>query len=101
MRPILSCLLAASLLVAVPLPIAAAADADLQTTTLAVENMTCSMCRITVGKALKRVDGVVDAKVDLKSKSATVRFDPTKTDVTALTRATTNAGYPSSIQRQE
>ncbi len=99
MRPILSLLLAASLLAATAPPAAATGDPDLQTTTLAVENMTCSMCRITVGKALKRVDGVVDAQVDVEKKSATVRFDPAKTDVTALTRATTQAGYPSTPKK--
>lgn len=65
------------------------------TAVLQVENMTCSACPITVRKALKKVPGVKDAKVDLKTQSATVRFDPAKTSVEALTAATANAGYPS------
>jgi len=103
MRPILSFLLTAGLLVATALPAAATSTAtgktDLKTTSLAVKNMSCSVCRITIGKALKQVDGVVDAKVDFQNKTATVRFDPAKTDVTALTQATAKVGYPSSPKK--
>lgn len=69
------------------------------TAVLQVENMTCSACPITVRKALQKVPGVSEAKVDLKTQSATVRFDPAKTSVDALTAATANAGYPSRVKR--
>jgi len=72
------------------------ADAQaLETVTLEVQNMVCSACPIAVRTALKRVPGVVDAKVDLESKTAVVRFAPAKTNVEALTRATADAGFPS------
>lgn len=66
--------------------------------TLAVKNMTCSLCPFTVRKSLQKVEGVVDAKVDFGEKTATVVFDPQKTGVKALTQATTNAGYPSTLK---
>jgi mercuric ion binding protein len=50
---------------------------------------------VTVRKALQRVPGVEDAKVDFDHKTVTVRFDPAKADTATLVNATTNAGYPS------
>lgn len=70
----------------------------LQTVTLDVQNMTCAICPITVKKALERVPGVTDAKVDFDKKIATVSFDPDKTNAAALTKTTADAGYPSSIR---
>ena len=68
-----------------------------QTVTLDVQNMTCAVCPITVKKALERVPGVTDAKVDFDRKTASVSFDPDKTSPAALTKATADAGYPSSV----
>jgi len=45
---------------------------------LDVQNMTCELCPITVKKALGKVPGVADAKIDLGKKTATVTFDPDK-----------------------
>lgn len=68
-----------------------------QTATLDVQNMTCSTCAITIRKALETVPGVIDAKVDYNHKTATVTYDPAKTDTSALVKATTNAGFPSKL----
>lgn len=76
---------------------AAAETAATKTVTLTVENMTCATCPITVRKALEKVPGVSKAKVDLDSKTATVTFDPAKAKVEDLTKATTEAGYPSKL----
>ncbi|WJW76680.1 mercury resistance system periplasmic binding protein MerP [Thiohalobacter sp. IOR34] len=70
-------------------------SAEPQAVTLDVPGMTCAACPITVRLALKRVPGVISATADFDSKTATVRFDPDRTDVQALIRATTEAGYPS------
>lgn len=75
--------------------IAAPAWAGPQTVTLAVSDMTCAACPITVKKALSRVPGVTEVSVSNEKKQATVVFDDTQTTVAALTRATTDAGYPS------
>ncbi len=71
--------------------------AEPQTATLSVQNMTCSVCPVTVRKALEQVPGVIKARVDLDSKTASVTFDPSKTTAEALTKTTTDAGYPSSV----
>ncbi len=84
----------ASLLIA--LPIAAFASTP-QTAVLDVQNMTCSMCSITIRKALEKVPGVMDAKVDYDHKTAIVKYDPDKANPSALVKATTNAGFPSTL----
>ena len=81
---------------------AAAEQVRTQTVTLAVENMTCNMCPITVRKALEKVPGVTKAEAKYEGDGegwAKVTFDPGKTDVEALTRATANAGYPSHLRQ--
>ena len=68
-----------------------------QTAVLDVQNMTCSMCSITIHKALEKVPGVLEAKVDYDHKTATVKYDADKTNPSALVKATTNAGFPSTL----
>ena len=68
-----------------------------QTATLAVPDMNCAVCPITVKKALHKIEGVKAVQVDLDSRKATVNFDNAKTNVAALIHATTEAGYPSSL----
>ena len=63
-----------------------------QTVTLLVPGMTCSSCPITVKHALNKVEGVSEAQVSFATKQATVTFDDT------LTKATTDAGYPSELK---
>lgn len=81
-----------SALLALPL---AALAAPSKTAVLDVQKLTCSLCSITVEKALQKVAGVVAAKIDMDKKTATVTFDPDKTGPAALVKATTDAGFPS------
>lgn len=90
MRKLLIALLAA-------LPFAALA-ATPKTITLAVQYMTCELCPITVKKSLEKVPGVSAVKVDFDKKTATVTYDTNQAQPEALTNATTNAGYPSTMQ---
>jgi mercuric ion binding protein len=66
-----------------------------KTVTLAVQNMYCAACPSTVRKSLQAVPGVAKVVVSFQNKTAVVKYDDAKTDVKALTTATTNAGYPS------
>lgn len=66
-----------------------------KTVTLAVKNMYCAACPHTVKSSLEAVPGVAKVAVSYKDKTAIVIYDDGKTDVKALTAATTNAGYPS------
>lgn len=67
-----------------------------RTVTLAVQNMYCAACPYTVKSSLQSVPGVKAVSVSFENKTAVVIFDDAKTNMKALTAATTNAGYPSS-----
>lgn len=84
------------LLAALPL---ASLAAPPKTVTLDVRNMTCPLCPITVRKSLEKVAGVSDVQVNFDHKTATVTYDPDKAKPEALTQATTNAGYPSTVRK--
>jgi mercuric transport protein len=58
-------------------------------------------CSITIHKALEKVPGVLETKVDYDHKTATVKYDSDKTNPSALVKATTNAGFPSSLHGGE
>ncbi len=77
---------------------AISALAATKTVTLAVPSMTCPVCPITVKKALDSVSGVSKVDVSFAKKEAVVTFDDAKTSVSALTKATANAGYPSTLE---
>ena len=70
-----------------------------KTVTLDVPGMTCSVCPVTIRKALEKTPGVIEAKADFDSKTATVTFDPFETNVELLTQATANVGYPSTLKQ--
>ena len=52
---------------------------------------------ITVKKALTQIDGVIGVKSNLAKRETTVVFDDTRVKVDVLTKATTEAGFPSSV----
>ena len=70
-----------------------------KTVTLSVPGMTCAACPVTVKKALSKVDGVEKVVVSYEKKEAIVTYEDAKTNVEALTKATENAGYPSTAKR--
>jgi len=63
-----------------------------RTVTLPVQGMTCASCVARVEKALRRVDGVVDANVNLATESATVELEAGASQQ-AVAMAIENAGY--------
>lgn len=67
-----------------------------QTTTLFVPTMSCASCPVTIKAALTRVSGVTSVKSNLANRQTTVVYDDTKTDLAALSKATADAGFPSS-----
>jgi mercuric ion binding protein len=66
-----------------------------RTLALAVQNMYCDACPLIVRKSLEAVPGAAKAVVSFKDKTAVVTYDDGRTNVNALTEATTKAGYPS------
>lgn len=86
------------ILAAVLAATSAPALAAQKTVILDVPGMSCAACPITVKKALSKVEGVEKAEVDYDKRQATVSFDDAKADEAKLTRATADAGYPSSVK---
>lgn len=64
-----------------------------QRVVLDVPGMFCSLCPLTVKRALERVPGVIEAKAEFTARSAEVSYDPDKTSPEALAKAVTNAGF--------
>ncbi len=58
-----------------------------------VTDMTCANCVNRVENALKKLDGVLDASVNLATERATVRFVPAQTMPSELKQAVRDAGY--------
>ncbi len=71
-----------------------------RTVTLAVENMSCAACPVIVKGALKGVAGVRSADASVPHKTAVVTFDDEVTDIASLIKATTNAGFPSTLKEE-
>lgn len=68
-----------------------------RTVTLSVPTMDCAVCPITVKQALVKVGGVSKAEVNFDKRQAIVTFDDARASVESLTRATADAGYPSTL----
>lgn len=69
-----------------------------QTQVFAIEKMTCKMCPITIRKAMEQVEGVSKATVDFEQKTASVVYDPSKTNPEEIALASTNIGYPAKVK---
>ena len=65
---------------------------------LEVEGMTCGHCVMRVTKALKGVDGVKSAKVDVEKKEAVVTCDEGVDDA-ALVKVVEDAGYKAKVKK--
>ena len=88
-----------AILVTLAATLGAPAWAAAKTITLSVPGMTCAACPITVKKALSKVEGVSKVDVGFEKREAVVTFDNAKTSVPKLTKATEDAGYPSSVKQ--
>lgn len=68
--------------------------------------MQCSMCKKTIEKEVKKLDGVNNVDVVVKEKVAKVTYDKTKTDVNSIESVIVSAGYqandkPANIEAYE
>ena len=89
--------LLSTLVFAVSLLFSTLSFAGEQSCTLSVENMSCASCPFIIKQTLNKVTGVLDVQVSFEDKTARVVYDDSQTNVAALTDATTNAGFPSSL----
>lgn len=71
--------------------------ASAQTVTLTVEGMTCASCSVAVRTALKKLDGVKDAKVSTSEKRAVVEYEAAKVTPQQMVDAVNKLGYRASL----
>jgi periplasmic mercuric ion binding protein len=64
------------------------------TVVLKIPTADCATCRLAILRALDSLGGMVEADVDLRTRQATVRFDPARTDAAEIAGALTAAGHP-------
>jgi len=58
-----------------------------------VEGMVCFTCELTVESALKKIDGVISAKANVRQANVRVTYDPQKVAVQHLVEAVNQTGY--------
>lgn len=64
---------------------------------LDVPSMNCSLCPLTVRKALERVPGVIEARATYEPKRAEVTYDPDRVTPDQLAKTVGEAGYPATV----
>ncbi len=60
---------------------------------LPIEGMTCGSCVARITGRVRKIDGVESVRVDLRTDSASVAFDPARTSLEAIGEAVASAGY--------
>ncbi|WP_056934156.1 heavy metal translocating P-type ATPase [Thermococcus barophilus] len=58
-----------------------------------ITGMSCASCAKTIEMALKELEGVKEAKVNLATESAYIKFDESKVSITDIIRAIESVGY--------
>ncbi|WP_156946509.1 copper ion binding protein [Desulfitibacter alkalitolerans] len=66
---------------------------ELQTMTISIEGMSCGHCKKAVEAALKTLDGVCEAEVNLDANSALVAYEKGKVTEEKIKDAVVSAGY--------
>ena len=77
-----------------------AADAETETCTLEIGGMTCASCVGRIEKALLKLDGVADARVNLATEVASITYAPNLIQLDDLTGAVVKAGYSATPRHQ-
>lgn len=61
--------------------------------TLKIEGMTCAACSRAVERVSKKLDGVLEANVNLASEKLNITYEPSKVKVSDIKKAIEKAGY--------
>ncbi len=63
-----------------------------------VQGMTCATCGITVKSAIKKLNGIQEAKASVEKKNAIVQFDPNQTSVEAIEKVIDETGFKATVR---
>lgn len=61
--------------------------------TLRIEGMTCAACSKAVERAVKKLNGIVEANVNLATEKLSVSFEPSIVTISEIKKAVDKAGY--------
>lgn len=61
--------------------------------TLKIEGMTCASCSKAVERAVKKLEGVTEASVNLATEKLSISYEPAKVKVSDIKRIIASAGY--------
>jgi len=64
-----------------------------KTVTVEIDGMTCTGCENTIQEAVTKIPGIFSVKASHLDSTAVVSFDSTKTSLTEIGDAVTEAGY--------
>ena len=64
---------------------------------LAVRGMICSSCSGSVEQALRKLDGVVEVKADIRKDAVLVKYNEKKVTPRKMLEALRKAGYPARL----
>ncbi len=76
-------------------------DVPVEKVSFSIVGMTCASCVAHVEKALKEVEGVLSASVNLATERATVEYIPGVASFAELVAAVRGAGYDVAFEREE
>lgn len=76
-------------------------DVRAEDITLSISGMTCASCAARIEKALGKVDGVLNAAVNLATEKATVQYIAGQTNLDELVAAVHNTGYDAKVAEVE
>lgn len=69
--------------------------------TFSIKGMHCASCVRVIERALRKLDGVFDALVNLATEQATVTYDPQRVSTDQLASAVGNVGYQALIIKEQ
>lgn len=84
-------------------------DQNMQTSTdkgaehimVKLPSMQCNICKKNIEKAVNKVSGIIDVKVDKNEKVAHINYDKSKTDLSKIENAITMAGYDANDKKAD
>ena len=64
-----------------------------QNVTLPISGMTCANCAMNIERAVKKLDGVAEARVNFAAEQAAISFDPARLQIKDVIATIQGAGF--------
>lgn len=77
------------------------ADKNAEHVEIKLPSMQCNICKKNIEKAVNKVPGTIDVKVDKNEKVAHINYDKSKTDLSKIENAITMAGYDANDKKAD